>query len=155
MNDVPLLSKKALRIASDAHEGVKRKNGEDYIEHPIRVSKRVPNGPMVVVAILHDVVEDSQYTLDDLREEGFSERIVKAVDGVTRKKTESYKDFVVRASKNGDSRIVKIADIHDNLSDANEFMREEKDWHRYKKYHLALLFLEGHIDEETYRKWKV
>lgn len=112
---------KALKIATAAHKGQKRKyNGEDYIEHPKRVSIRVMGETAKVVAILHDVIEDTKVTAQDLLDAGFSDEIVEAVVALTKIEGESYKKFVRRAAKNKIARLVKIADVEDNMSDLPE-----------------------------------
>lgn len=145
----------AYRIAEDAHADVKRKNGDDYIEHCRRVSSSLDTTVLQTIAILHDTVEDSGYTLEDLKGEGFRDRVIMGVDDLTRRKDESYKEFIIRASKNEDARVVKIADIEDNLSDASEFMDKPKDWYRFKKYHLSRLFLKRDIDKNKYKEWEI
>jgi hypothetical protein len=105
---------KALMVAIRAHEGQKRKSGEPYITHPLAVCEAVKTVEEKTVAILHDVVEDSNITLDDLRKD-FPENIVDAVDHVTRRDGEKYKDFIIRAKRNEIARVVKIADIEHNL----------------------------------------
>ena len=111
---------KAVEIAMKAHEGQTRKySGKPYVSHPFAVSERVETLDQKVVAILHDVPEDTNKTLDDLREH-FPEHIVEAIDHLTRREGESYKDFVLRAKENDIARVVKIADIQHNLSDLPE-----------------------------------
>ena len=87
---------KALRIAAQAHEGQKEKNGQPYIFHPLRVMGSVEGEDAKIVAVLHDVIEDTPVTDDDLRREGFSEAIVAAVLCVTHREDESYADHVIR-----------------------------------------------------------
>ena len=79
------LIRKALEVAIKAHKGVVGKDGLDYVFHPITVALKCKTDDEKVVALLHDVVEDTPTTLDDLRKEGFPEYIVEAVDAVTEK----------------------------------------------------------------------
>lgn len=113
----PLLSK-AYSIACSAHAGVRRKTGEPYINHPLRVALRLSaNGhseEAVAVALLHDAVEDSALELQDLRAMGFSEAVVDGVDSVTKREGEPYTEAVIRATKNRIGRWVKLADNLDN-----------------------------------------
>ena len=105
---------KALQIAAKAHEGQKDKDGQPYILHPLRVMNSVEGDEAKVVAVLHDVIEDSAVTEDDLRREGFAESVIAAVLCVTHRKDESYADYVVRCKANEVARKVKLADLEDN-----------------------------------------
>ena len=129
---------KALKIATAAHKGQKRKiGGGDYIEHPVRVSRRVMGDDAKIVAILHDVIEDSSVTAQDLLDAGFSREIVEAVVALSKIDGEPYKRFVRRAAKNPLARMVKIADIEDNISDLPE------DHTLRKRYTWGLRYLRG------------
>lgn len=112
---------KAFLVAIKAHKGVERISGEPYINHPLRCAQRLQragfNHEVVAVAVLHDAVEDSDLTLDDLRNMGFNERIVSGVDSVTKREGESYPDAVLRASQHPLGRLVKLADNLDNSSE--------------------------------------
>jgi (p)ppGpp synthase/HD superfamily hydrolase len=106
---------RAIAIAADAHVGQLDKSGAPYILHPIRVMLRMRSEPEMIVAILHDVVEDTPWTFDRLRAEGFSQDVLTALDGVTRRPEETYHEFVTRSKTNPISRQVKIADLEDNM----------------------------------------
>lgn len=109
--------KKALKFIALKHKGQKRRNGNAYIIHPIRVSQEVSGDDERVVALLHDLIEDTDTTLEEI-ENLFSKEVAEAVDALTHRKGESYHDYIVRVSKNKMAKEVKIADISDNLSDA-------------------------------------
>ena len=106
---------RAIAIAAEAHAGQVDKAGAPYILHPIRVMLRLDSPEERIVAMLHDLVEDSSWTFDQLRTEGFSDTIIAALDAVTRRETESYEDFVRRAATNPIGRSVKRADLLENL----------------------------------------
>ena len=107
---------KAIKIATKAHKGQKRKwTNEDYITHPIAVSGALHRMLDKVVGVLHDTVEDTSITLEDLRRD-FPEEVVMAVDCLTRREGESYKKFVVRAMDNEIAHRVKVADIKHNMA---------------------------------------
>lgn len=112
---------KAMLIAFEAHRGVDRKNGEPYVNHVLRVAKRLQDAGfdsnVISVAVLHDAVEDSDLTLDDLRREGFNEQIVSGVDSVTKREGEEYPDAVKRAAAHPIGRLVKLSDNLDNSSE--------------------------------------
>ena len=111
------LTQKALRMATKAHKGQNRKfgEGEAYITHPIAVSDSVEGKDAKIVALLHDVVEDTPLTLEDLHKE-FPLDIVWAVDMLTKRDCDSYAESVLRAKSNRLARRVKIADIKHNMS---------------------------------------
>jgi hypothetical protein len=115
----PSLLDRALALAVDAHEGHRSGAAGDpaYILHPLRVMARVETDAERVVAIVHDAVEQGsdRVSLARLREEGFPEEIVAAVDCLTRRDGEAYDDFIDRLAPNGLARRVKLADLADNL----------------------------------------
>lgn len=125
---------KALRIAMRAHEGQKDKAGQDYVTHPIRVAERCDDLRAKVVALLHDTIEDSDVTADYLREEGFTEEIVEAVLAVTRREGEDYEAYVRRAAQNELGRIVKLADLEDNMDIRRLPELTDRDVERLRKY---------------------
>lgn len=110
---------RAIEIAAAAHAGQTDKAGAPYISHPLRVALgfiRAGDEERAIVAVLHDVIEDSATTAADLRREGFSDAIVKAVEALTRPEDEPYPDFILRAAANDLARPVKVADLKDNLN---------------------------------------
>lgn len=136
---------KAIEIAARAHAGVTEKAGDPYVFHPLRMMMRMRSMQARIVAVLHDVVEDSDESIESLRQEGFSEEVLAALDGVTDRKHlgESYDDFVERASKNAISREVKIADLEDNMNMLRLNKVEQKQLDRLAKYHRSWLKLKG------------
>ena len=133
---------KAIQIAVTAHSGAKDKGGKPYILHPINVMMRVEKEDEKIVAILHDVVEDTDWTFDALREEGFSEIIIEALKSVTKhNENEDYEEFVKRSLNNDIGRIVKIADLKENLDISRIGDLNEKDILRINKYKKALKVL--------------
>ena len=133
---------RALTLATKAHEGQVDKAGTPYIEHLLAVAANFPeDDPRHVVALLHDIVEDTETTLDDLRDGGFSEEIVTAVDCLTKRKGVPYDEYVARIKANPVARDVKVADLRHNsqLSRLKEIT--SKDLARCKKYEQALAFL--------------
>ena len=124
----------ALRIAVRVHAGAVDKAGQPYILHPLRVMLRVSTEAERIVAILHDVVEDSDVTLDDLRAEGFSDEVVDAVDHVTRRDGESYEAFIERIAPHPLARRVKIADLEDNMDVTRLVVLDERGAERMQRY---------------------
>jgi (p)ppGpp synthase/HD superfamily hydrolase len=133
-------------LASTAHHGQVDKAGNPYVDHVRAVAALLTeHGPDAVMAgLLHDVVEDTHITLDDLRELGYPERVVSAVDSVTRRPGEEYMDMVRRAAADPLGRLVKLADNAHN-SDEERLSRldpEQADWLR-QKYAKARVVLNG------------
>jgi (p)ppGpp synthase/HD superfamily hydrolase len=144
---------KALQIAAKAHEGQKDKEGLPYILHPLRVMMKV-EGRAQIVAVFHDLIEDTSVTEDDLRKAGFDEDIIAAVLCVTHRKDESYADYVVRCKGNDVARKVKLADLEDNSRLDRTILRPQRfdaDVARLRKYVLSYKYLTGQINEKQYR----
>ncbi len=106
---------KALKITMEAHNGQTDKGGHSYIFHPIRVALNCNSKAEKVAALLHDVVEDTPITLEDLKAEGFDDSIIEAVKCLTKTRGEDYQDFIKRVAKNPIAREVKIQDLQDNM----------------------------------------
>lgn len=135
----------AVLIAAQAHLGQKDKMDRPYILHPLRMMLRFQSETEMMVAVLHDVVEDSpDWSLERLRQEEFSEEIVEAIDHLTRREDESYEAFTERAGQNRLARKVKLADLEDNM-DIRRYPAElsQKDKDRLARYHKAWLSLSG------------
>jgi (p)ppGpp synthase/HD superfamily hydrolase len=133
---------KAILIAAQAHLGQKDKYGAPYILHPLRMMLRFKSEAEMIVAALHDVIEDNpDWTFERLRAEGFSAEIIEAVDHLTRREEESYEEFVDRAQQNPLARQVKVADLEDNMDLKRIKNLTEKDKERLARYHKAWLKL--------------
>jgi (p)ppGpp synthase/HD superfamily hydrolase len=138
MNDREMSTlEKAIHIAVQAHAGQTDKAGSPYILHPLRLMLEMRSETEMIAAVLHDVVEDSEWTLDTLRAEGFSEEILSAADCLTRRQGESYTAFIERIKENAIARRVKLADLEDNMDITRISILTEKDVKRLKKYHHA------------------
>ena len=113
----------AIKIAVDAHKGGTDLSGNRYIMHPLKVMIDIHDNyhgvqsldDLMVVAALHDVVEDTEWTLDGLFNIGASRKQIDAIDALTRRDGETYADFILRCTKNELARIVKFYDCKDNL----------------------------------------
>ncbi|MCE9640670.1 MAG: GTP pyrophosphokinase [Betaproteobacteria bacterium] len=133
---------KAIAIAAEAHAGAVDKAGAPYILHPLRVMLGVSTTAERIVAILHDVVEDSAWTFEALRAEGFSEEVIAGLESVTkRSEDEPYDDFVARAAANPIGRQVKLSDLKDNLDLSRIPQPTDRDLARIQKYKRAVAFL--------------
>ncbi len=106
----------AIKLASYYHNGQRDKNNEIYILHPLRIMFQMDTYKEKIVAVLHDIIEDTECTIDILRENGFSEEIITALKAITRKEDEQYIQYIYRVEKNSIASNVKIKDLVDNLS---------------------------------------
>lgn len=130
------------------HYGQKDKAGKDYYFHPTRVSERLDLIEDKIVALLHDTIEDTGLTSEELLQLGYSQDTVDAILSVTRKQGESYADFIARANTNQTGRLVKLADLEDNMDIRRLPDLTEKDWHRLNKYLHAYHYL-NHEENDT------
>jgi len=125
----------AATVATRAHQGQKRKDGTPYIAHPIRVAIRCEGKLEKTAALLHDVIEDTDVTYEELRELGFSQTIIDIVEKLTKRPGEKYADFIQRCAADAIATRVKLADIADNLEDQSALDPEEAEFlaNRYEK----------------------
>jgi (p)ppGpp synthase/HD superfamily hydrolase len=128
---------KAIQIALRAHTGQKSRDGSPYILHPLRLMTRMGTDSERMAALLHDVVEDSDVTLEDLRNAGFSEDVLTTVRLLTHEKGISYEDYVERLKPHPMARRIKLADLEDNSDIRRLSGIEERDIERLRKYHRA------------------
>jgi GTP diphosphokinase / guanosine-3',5'-bis(diphosphate) 3'-diphosphatase len=125
---------KALEIAAQAHAGQRDKAGEAYILHPLRVMLRMTTAAERITALLHDVVEDSDWTLDDLAAAGFDPEIVTAVDALTKRPGETRLTAAQRAAQNPLARAVKLADNAENMDLSRLPNPTPQDYARLEEY---------------------
>ena len=137
------MTRKAMKLAYSAHHGQTDKSGVPYIFHPARVASGFTSEAEACVAWLHDVVEDTDYTIDDIRSEGFSSAICKALQTMTHDKSIPYMDYVQEIAKNPISRAVKLADLKDNMDISRLEEIDETVKQRLAKYHEAYTYLSG------------
>lgn len=140
----PLLDR-AIAIAEQQHAGQVDKAGRPYVEHPKRVMQSMSTDAERIVAVLHDVVEDTDLTLDQLAAEGFPDYILAALESVTRKTGETYDAFVLRASNNPIGRRVKYADLRDNADLSRIPKPTDADRARTAKYQRAMAQLDAAV----------
>jgi (p)ppGpp synthase/HD superfamily hydrolase len=137
---------RAKAIATEAHAGQVDKAGVPYISHPLRVMQAQDSEEARIVGVLHDVVEDcldKGWTIERLRDEGFSPTVLEALRLVTKIEGEDYDDFVRRAAGNPISRAVKIADLQDNMDLSRIANVTPRDLERIEKYQRALAWLKS------------
>ncbi len=134
---------RAVALAAEAHLGQFDKAGEPYIEHPMRLMLRAESPVEKVVAILHDVVEDTRWTLEQLEGEGFAPAVIAALDRLTRREDESYEQFIERVDEDPLARRVKLLDLEDNADLDRIPEPTERDRDRVAKYQRAIARLRG------------
>ena len=131
---------RAIEIALEAHKDALDKGGNPYILHPLRLMLQMDSEEEMIVAILHDVVEDSEkWSFDKLQAEGFSKKIINSLRSITKEnENEDYEKFIDRSIRDKIGRKVKIADISDNLDISRLKEVTDKDILRINKYKKAL-----------------
>ena len=127
----------AIALAVEAHRGQRDKAGQTYILHPLRVMMRLETETERMVAVLHDVVEDSPWTLERLRGLGYPEEVLGALDCLTKREGETYEAFIERLLPNPLARRVKRADLEDNLDVRRLPAVTAKDAERLARYRAA------------------
>lgn len=137
------MTKKALRIAYKAHEGQVDKTGIPYIFHPFHLAESMTDENSTIVALLHDVIEDTGWTIDDLANEGFNEDILTALKLMTHNPAEPYMDYISRLSTCPVARQVKLADLYHNSDRTRVENPDEKMLKRWEKYDRAIQLLKS------------
>ena len=128
---------KAIAIANKAHANQQDKAGKPYILHPLRVMLSLSSEAEMICGVMHDVVEDSDITFNDLIKEGFSDEIIKVLDCITKKENESYDEFIDRILLSSTACRIKLADLNDNMNLSRIDNPTEKDFERILKYEAA------------------
>ena len=134
---------RAKALAREAHDGQTDKAGAPYIRHPLRVMAAVASAHEKMAAVLHDIVEDTDVTLDDLLREGFPAEVVDAIDALTKRPGETRLDAAKRARANPIARAVKLADVADNMDLDRLDAPTEKDFARLEQYERVRRVLLG------------
>lgn len=133
----------AIALAAQAHTGQVDKAGQPYILHPLRVMLACHDLDEKIVAVLHDVVEDTAISLQDLRTAGFAEHLIAAIDALTKRRGESRLDAAQRAKQNPIARKVKQADVTDNMDLSRISQPTAKDHARLTEYQQVLAILQN------------
>ena len=141
---------KALKISTRAHRGQLDKAGKPYINHPKTVARMLGTEETQTVALLHDVIEDTSVTLDNLNEAGFSDDIITAVDSLTHRDGERREEYIMRVSRNPLATMVKLADLKHNQDLSRIKSPSEKDFAQVARYKEEEAFLKK-VQEESGR----
>jgi len=128
---------RAISIACKAHENQKDKAGEPYILHPLRVMLNMKEEHQKIVAVLHDVIEDTSIEFSDLKKEGFSDIVLESLQCLTRNKDENYNHYIDKIKENKTALQVKLSDLSDNMNISRLKKVSDHDMERLKKYHRA------------------
>ncbi len=141
----------AISLAAEGHIDQVDKGGKPYILHPIKVMHYLKTDDMELMAIgiMHDAVEDTGLTLQDLRDKGFSDRVVEGVRLMSKEKGMTYEQYIDRMIPNIDAVRVKLADLRHNTDVRRLKGLTEKDFERMKKYHQAYMRLKAVLDSQT------
>ena len=136
------MTKKALKLCFEAHKDQLDKSGLPYVFHPFHLAEEMKDEDTTVVALLHDVVEDSDLTPDDLKAHGFSEKVLEAVALMTHDPATPYMDYVAKIKENPIAKAVKLADLRHNSDMTRLEAPTEWDIRRAEKYAAAIELLE-------------
>ena len=134
-------TKLAMKIAYDAHCGQVDKTGVPYIYHPIHIAERMEDEDSTIVALLHDVIEDTELTIEDLRKYGFSNEILESINVITKRKDDDYFNYIERIKNNKIALKVKVEDLRHNMDLTRIENVTQKDLIRLEKYKKAEKFL--------------
>lgn len=135
------LTKKALKLSFDAHKDQTDKSGMPYVYHPFHLAEQMKTEETVIVALLHDVVEDTDYTIQDIADMGFLQTVVDALALMTHDKGVPYMDYVARIKENPIATAVKLADLRHNSDTSRLDVLDEKAIQRNQKYEKAIRLL--------------
>lgn len=141
------LVERAVEVALRAHAGQKGKDGTPYVLHPLRLMTRMGTDVERMAAVLHDAVEDSALTLEELRGMGFPDEVVRVVGLLTHEEGMGYEEYVRRLAGDAVARRIKLADLEDNSDIRRLNGLEEADVERLRKYHRAWQILRPGADE--------
>ena len=137
------MTQEAMKLCFEAHRKQKDKSGIPYVFHPIHLAEQMETEETIIVALLHDVVEDSDYTIEDLRKKGFSDAVLEAISLMTHADGVNYMDYVKEIKNNPIARVVKLADLRHNSDLTRLEVVDEKALKRRNTYQEAIAFLEN------------
>ena len=137
------MTKTALKLCFEAHKDQTDKSGLPYVFHPFHLAEQMPDEKTTVVALLHDVIEDTDYTLDDMKNMGFSDDILSAIALMTHDDGVPYMEYVALIKKNPIAKMVKLADLRHNSDMSRLDKVTAHDRERAEKYKKAIKFLES------------
>lgn len=134
-------TKKALKVCFEAHKDQVDKSGAPYVFHPFHLAEQMKDEKTTIVALLHDVIEDTEYTFEDLRNMGFDNEVIEALMLMTHSKDVPYMDYVAKIKHNPIAKAVKLADLQHNSDLSRLDVVDEKALKRKEKYSEAISLL--------------
>lgn len=134
---------KAILISLEKHMGQTDVSSQPYILHPLRVMLNMNTEDEMIVAILHDTLEDTDLSLEELVEEGFASAVIDAIQAITHNVGEAYDDYIYRVSQNELAKNVKLEDLKDNMNLRRIKDFEDYDFSKLRKYRRAWSILTG------------
>ena len=137
---------KAITIACEAHQGQSSINGEPYILHPLRLLIKAKSNEERIIAILHDVIEKTNISLADLKNKGFDQNIISSIDSLSRRRSESYFDYIERLMQNKITDRIKLLDLAANI----KMHSENNDYGIYDAKIIQYKKLTGGVSSEVY-----
>ena len=135
-------TKNALKLCFEAHKDQMDKSGMPYVFHPFHLAEQMTDEVTTIVALLHDVVEDTDYTFDDLQAMCFPTEAIEALRLLTHEKAVPYLEYVANIKQNPVARAVKLADLRHNSDLTRLDAPDEEAMDRVRKYQKAICLLE-------------
>ena len=136
------MTKRALALCFEAHKDQKDKSGLPYIFHPFHLAEQMEDEDTTIVALLHDVIEDTEYTIEDLQKAGFTQNVISAIALMTHDPQMPYMEYVRAIKSNPIARAVKLADLRHNSDMTRLDIITQRDEERAQKYLDAIVILE-------------
>lgn len=137
------MTKKAMKLCFEAHKDQVDKSGMPYVFHPFHLAEQMQNEKTTIVALLHDVIEDTDYTFEDLRSAGFDNEIIEALRLMTHDDSVPYMEYVTAIKSNPIASAVKLADLEHNSDLSRLDVIDEKALKRKEKYATAIALLKA------------
>ncbi len=135
-------TRRALKLCFEAHKDQVDKSGLPYVFHPFHLAEQMQDENTTITALLHDVVEDTDYTLEDLRDMGFGDEVMEALSYLTHDPKVPYMEYVAKIRENDIARAVKLADLRHNSDTTRMDQVDQKALERVQKYAQAIRLLE-------------
>ena len=136
------MTKRALSLCFEAHKDQKDKSGLPYVFHPFHLAEQMEDEDTTIVALLHDVIEDTEYTIEDLQKAGFTQNVISAIALMTHNPQMPYMEYVRAIKSNPIARAVKLADLRHNSDMTRLDIITQRDEERAQKYLDAIVILE-------------
>lgn len=133
----------ALKLCFEAHKNQVDKSGMPYVFHPFHLAEQMQDEDTTIVALLHDVIEDTECTIDDLRDKGFSDKVIDAISLMTHDSSVPYMEYVAQIKTNPIAKVVKLADLKHNSDMTRLESITAKDEARAEKYRSAIELIAG------------